>query len=60
MSNNTLIWIRAIFATIGPACIGVGTALVIHENILLGCIVYAISLISFAITIKLEKSIYGK
>lgn len=60
MNKNTLIWIRAILATLCPASIGVGTALIIHEEFLWSIIMYVISIITFVITLKLDKKIYGE
>ena len=47
MNKNTLIWIRAILATLCPAGIGVATALVFHGEVTWSIIVYVLSVIFF-------------
>ena len=55
MNKNTLIWIRAILATLCPACIGIATALVFHGEVVWSIIVYVLSIIFFVVTVALEK-----
>ncbi len=60
MNKNTLIWIRAILATLCPACIGIATALIFHCEFLWSGIVGVVAIISFIITVRLDKKTYGK
>ena len=60
MNKNTLIWIRAILATLCPASIGVATALIFHGEVVWSIIVYVLSIIFFILTVVMDKKMYGK